>query len=316
MVPGSRRRPLPRRARLLKPIQSAPRVSVLMTAFNREQYIAEAIESVLRSTMTDFELIVVDDCSSDGTAAIALEYAGRDPRIRAERNGENLGDYENRNRAARYARGEYLKYVDSDDMIYPHGLEVMVRCMEVWPDAALGLSAVPDPKGPSPRYLTPVEAYREHFFEHDLLGRAPGSAIIRRSAFEAVGGFSGRRQIGDHELWLKMARRFAVVKMPTDLLWDRQHSRQEKHYDGLVEKALMHEDVAVEALHAGDCPLDSHEREAALARISSNRARNFWLFLRSNGGLRQARKYRRGASLPASAIAAYAWDRVRRSAKR
>lgn len=292
-----------------------PAVSVLMTAYNRQKFISDAVESVLASTLSSFELIVVDDCSSDRTAEIAKEYEGRDPRVRLVRNETNLGDYANRNRAASYARGEYLKYVDSDDIIYPHGLEVMVRCMEAWPDAGFGVSAVPDEAGPCPRFLTPLEAYRENYFRRDLLGRAPGSAIIRRSAFEAVGGFSGRRQIGDHELWLKMARKFAVVKMPTDLLWDRQHGEQEKHYDRLVEKAIMHEDVAIAALHADDCPLDHAERKAALARIMSNRAGNFWLLLRSTGGLKLAREYRRSASIPASIIAGFAWDRLRKSAK-
>lgn len=292
-----------------------PLVSVLMTAHNREKYIAEALESVLASTLSSFELIVVDDCSSDRTADRARDYESQDPRVRVWINERNLGDYSNRNRAASYARGKYLKYVDSDDIIYPHGLEVMVRCMETCPDAGLGLSAAPDSAGPCPRLLTPIEAYREHFFERNFLGRAPGSAIIRRSAFEAVGGFSGQRQIGDHELWLKIARRFAVVKMPTNLVWDRQHRDQEKHYDSMVEKAVMHEDVEIKALHADDCPLVGDEREAALARIATNQARNFWGLLLSTGGIKVARDYRRSASLSAPVIAAFAWDRLLQTVK-
>lgn len=313
MVSGSRRRPLPRRTRLLKPIQSTPRVSVLMTAFNREQYIAEAIESVLRSTMREFELIVVDDCSSDGTAAVARKYAGRDPRIRAVCNEQNLGDYVNRNRAASYARGEYLKYVDSDDVIYPHGLEVMVRCIEAFPDAGLGLSAVFDPDLPYPQYLTPEQAYREHFFVRDILGRAPGSAIIRRDAFERVGGFSGRRQVGDHELWLKIARSFGVVKMPADLVWSRQHAEQEKAYDSEVDKAVMHEEVLVAAVRAADCPLPKNERDAALACVSRNQARNYWRFMIQGGGPRAAQAYRRRVEIPASTLLSFAFERLRRA---
>jgi glycosyltransferase involved in cell wall biosynthesis len=289
-------------------------VSVLMTAYNREPYIGEAVESVLRSTFSDFELIVADDHSLDGTVDIVRRYEARDPRIRVVVNEKNLGDYSNRNEAAAHARGKYLKYLDSDDAIYPHGLEVMVRCMEAYPDAALGLSAIPDPAGPCPRYLTPADAYREHFFERDLLGRAPGSAIIRRTAFEAVGGFSGLRQVGDHELWLKIARRFPVVKMPTDLVWDRQHPDQEKHYDGPVEKALMHEEVQIAALNADDCPLNAAERAAALERLAESRARNYWQLLRSRGGLRLANRYRRDAEVSAGDIARFAWGRVSRSA--
>ncbi|MEJ7759426.1 MAG: glycosyltransferase family A protein [Gemmatimonadaceae bacterium] len=289
-----------------------PTVSVLITAYNRETFIGEAIESVLRSSLEDLEIVIVDDDSSDQTAEIARRYAAADPRIRLFVNQTNLGDYPNRNRAASHAKGIYLKYVDSDDVIYPHGLEAMVRCMEAFPDAGLGLSALPDPAGPCPRLLSPVEAYRENFFYRDLLGRAPGSAIIRRSAFNAVDGFSGRKQVGDHELWLKLARRFPVVKMPTDLVWDRQHPDQEQNYDSTVEKAVMHEGVQIAALAAHDCPLSEHERDDALGRLREASARKYWYFLRSGGGWRIAQEYRGRASVPSRAILSVAWNRLAR----
>ena len=85
---------------------TTPLVSVLMTAYNREKYIAEAIESVLASTYTFFELIIVDDCSTDNTVLIAKSYQERDPRIKLFVNKQNLGDYPNRNVAASFASGE------------------------------------------------------------------------------------------------------------------------------------------------------------------------------------------------------------------
>ena len=94
-----------------------PLVSVLMTSYNREKYIGLAIESVLNSTYQNWELIICDDCSSDGTVEIAKSFAKKDARIRVYINERNLGDYPNRNRAAQYAVGTYLKYVDADD--YP-----------------------------------------------------------------------------------------------------------------------------------------------------------------------------------------------------
>src|SRR6476646_10196463 len=90
-------------------------VSVLMTAYNREKYIAEAVESVLASTYTNFELIVVDDGSTDNTVTIAKSFEARDYRIKLYINEKNLGDYPNRNKAAGYASGEYIVFVDSDD---------------------------------------------------------------------------------------------------------------------------------------------------------------------------------------------------------
>jgi glycosyltransferase involved in cell wall biosynthesis len=115
-------------------------VSVLMTVYNRRHFLGDAVRSVLASTFDDFELIICDDCSHDGSPDLAEEFARKDSRIRVYRNERNLGDYGNRMQAASLATGVYLKYVDSDDQIYPHGLEVMVRNLQRHPDAAIALS--------------------------------------------------------------------------------------------------------------------------------------------------------------------------------
>ena len=85
-----------------------PLVSVLMTSYNRENYIAEAIESVLASTYKNFELIIVDDRSKDRTVEIARSYESKDDRVKVYINEKNLGDYPNRNKAASYAKGFYI----------------------------------------------------------------------------------------------------------------------------------------------------------------------------------------------------------------
>ena len=105
---------------------SLPLVSVLMTAYNREIYIAQAIESVLQSTYTNFELIIVDDGSTDSTLSIAKKYAEADERVYVYQNETNLGDYNNRNRAASLAKGMLYKYLDSDDVIYPCSIEIII----------------------------------------------------------------------------------------------------------------------------------------------------------------------------------------------
>src|SRR5258708_39815278 len=103
-------------------MKSDPLVSILMTAYNREKYIAEAIESVLTSSYTNFELIIVDDCSTDNTLTIAKSYEKNDARIKVYLNEKNLKDYPNRNRAASHAKGKYIKYLDYDDKINNWGL--------------------------------------------------------------------------------------------------------------------------------------------------------------------------------------------------
>lgn len=205
-----------------------PLVSVLMTAYNREKFIAAAIESVLASSYVNFELIVVDDGSSDATVSIARGYEQKDRRIRVYINEKNLGDYPNRNQAASLAKGKYLKYLDSDDLIYEYGLEVFVRYMERNPESAIGLCYRKNiTHQPFPWVLSPEESIRHHFFNEGFLDCAPTGTIIRRDRFEEVGGFSGKRMVGDLELGLKIASRYKVMILPPALTFWRNHGDQE-----------------------------------------------------------------------------------------
>jgi glycosyltransferase involved in cell wall biosynthesis len=213
-----------------------------MTCFNREKYIATAIESVLGSTYSNFELIIVDDHSTDETLKIAKEYAAKDERIKVYVNEKNLGDYPNRNKAASLAKGKYIKYVDSDDYIYPTGLEIMVRSMEKFPEAGFGLCSLkPDTERPFPFMLQPKEAYEYHFFGPGLFHKGPLTAIFLKSAFDEMGGFKEDRMISDTDMWHRMALQFPVVLMPDGIVWQRKHDAQELNdaYDYIIEGAKI-----------------------------------------------------------------------------
>ena len=214
----------------LKTIESAlhPLVSVLMTSYNRENYIAEAISSVLASNYPNFELIIVDDCSQDNTVKIIKEFVVKDTRVRFYQNESNLGDYPNRNKAASYAQGKYLKYVDADDAIYPWGLSILVYCMEKFPNAGWGLCSLEqDDNNLFPFELTPPEIYEYHYFTKSLFHKAPLSAIFRKDAFDSIGGFSGKRQMSDTEMWHLIGLKNNLVLMPHGLVWYRRHPEQE-----------------------------------------------------------------------------------------
>ena len=263
---------------------SAALISVLMTAYNREKYIAEAIESVLASSFKDFELIIVDDCSNDHTVEIARRYKS-DPRVQVHMNQKNLGDYPNRNRAASLARGKYLKYLDSDDVIYPHGLEVMVSSMKQFPEAVLGFcsrtSDGTDDRvrplsnhGPAPAQVSPAEAYVQHFLKGGFLDAGPSGTIIRTSAFHAVGGFTGKRFVGDTEMWLRLAARWPVVRLVQGLVWWRQHYQQEIVFERAdIEVVVNRYLVFLEALGASKCPLCPKRRKDVLAWLHRSHAR-------------------------------------------
>lgn len=231
-----------------------PLVSVLMTSYNRERYIGTAIESVLASTYKDLELIIVDDRSKDKTVDIARGYADKDARVRVYINEQNLGDYPNRNKAAGYAAGKYLKYVDADDYLYPWGLELLVRMMEAFPDAGWGLCSLPQVVGqPYPFQLGPQQAYEHHYLGPGLFHKAPLSSIFRKEAFVKAGGFSDRRMVGDMEMWHRMALHFPVLLMPDGIVWYREHDSQE--FNDAGQFTVRYEEITIQYLKDPACPL-------------------------------------------------------------
>jgi glycosyltransferase involved in cell wall biosynthesis len=248
---------------------TAPLVSVLMTAYNREKYIEEAIESVLAQTFTDFELIIVDDASKDRSLVIASRYTS-DPRVRVYLNEQNLGDYPNRNRAAQFARGRYLKYLDSDDLMYPHCLEIMTRQMEQFAEGGIGFEGEKEADWPRPFpfVLSPAEVYRDHFFGRGVLSQGPTRTIIRTDVFREFGGFRPERYTGDTEFWFRVTRKKPLVICYSGLTWWRQHPEQQIKSELLDCSVVVRRyRLGASALTARDCPLAQRERRLALKRI-------------------------------------------------
>lgn len=105
-------------------------ISVLMPAYNAAPYIAEAIHSILNQTFADFELIVIDDCSTDKTYQIVSELALFDSRIKVIKNAINLGIAGNRNKALSLARGKYIAWQDADDVSFPERLTLQYEFLE------------------------------------------------------------------------------------------------------------------------------------------------------------------------------------------
>lgn len=239
-----------------------------MTCYNREKYIAEAIESVLNSSYKDWELIICDDRSADSSVAIIKRYADRDSRIKYYVNDTNLGDYPNRNRAAGYASGKYLKYLDADDLIYPWGLELLISMMEKFPGAGWGLCSLEqDDKYIFPFELSPEQAYIYAYFGPGLFHKAPLSSIIKKQIFDETGGFSGKQHLGDFEMWHLFACKFPVVLMPHGIVWHRIHDQQQSS-DNRINPFVSFK-YTVSALHyfqtSSSIPLSSDKRQKVMA---------------------------------------------------
>ena len=249
-----------------------------MTSYNREKYIAEAIESVLASTYKNFELLVVDDGSKDNTVGIAKKYAQNDSRVKVYVNENNVGDYPNRNKAASYATGKYIKYVDSDDTIYPWGLEILVTQMEANPTAGYGLCSLPqDEEKPYPILLSPAEAYMYNYSSRGIFQKAPLSAIIRRDVFEKENGFLPQRMSSDFEMWHRLSLKHDVLLMCDGVVWSRAHAGREmadaRDYMDTYEK------ITVKYLTHPECPLPADKVKHVLSilkkRLQRDTLKNF-----------------------------------------
>jgi glycosyltransferase involved in cell wall biosynthesis len=258
-----------------------PLVSILTTAYNRQDFIAEAIESVLSSTYQNWELIIVDDVSMDNTVAIAKIYEAKDPRIKVYVNEQNLGDYPNRNMAASYAKGMFLVWVDSDDTMFPDALAKWVLAMQQH-DVKFGIFAKMGNE--EPVVLPPDKAIQQHFFGKPILSFGPAATITDREYFITHKGFPEKYgPANDMYQHLKMAASTNTLIFNFPLINYRLHDGQELNnpYGYLYNNYNYLKD----ALHELDLPLS---KKQILFLSNKNKRRfivNAFKYLKSTGEL-------------------------------
>lgn len=262
-----------------------PLVSVLMTAYNREKFIAEAIESVLASTYRNFELIIVDDCSKDETVAIAKDFAAKDNRITVYVNEKNLDQFPNRNKAASYAKGSIIMCVDSDDTIYPEGIDYVVKQFDRFPNAKFALVyGQPDIK--EPVCLSPEESIRKHFYKNNHLLVGPGGTVIKAAYFKQIGGFPvAYGPAGDCYYNIKAASNADVILLPYIYFKYRVHGNQElfRKDSYLYNDYLYFEDV----VRLPELPLSTKEKKKLLRRNKKKFLFNTLMYFKNTGNLKE-----------------------------
>jgi len=206
-----------------------------MPVHNAEAFVGEAIESILAQTFADFEFIIVDDCSTDGSLRVIRSYD--DPRIVLLRNETNLGVARSLNRGLEMARGEYLARMDADDRCAPERLEKQVAYLQAHPElAAVGTWArLIDAEGRATgkEYLTPCEPAE---IRREAIRRigipAHATAMIRTAALRRLGGYRPWRYVEDYDLWLRLTDQEACVAAIPEYLYEiRRHENQETRRD-------------------------------------------------------------------------------------
>ena len=235
-----------------------PTVSVCVPTFNSAKYLRECLDSILSQTFTDFELLIVDNYSSDETPSIAKEYADRDRRIRVIVNEQNIGAVPNFNRCVGLAQGSWIKFVFSDDFIAPRCLELMLAASK--PESALICCRrnilLEDGRIESRRLLDEIfpglteisandycNAFLDELrlgftgkFENNWIGE-PTNVMMRRSVFYRLGIFNPYLDgYCDLEFWTRVAAHVGIIYVPETLATFRVHkqalhriSRSEAH---------------------------------------------------------------------------------------
>lgn len=263
-----------------------PKVTVLLAVHNGEPYVREAVRSVLEQTFTNFELLVVDDASTDDTIGIVDGFA--DERIRILRSDRNVGQVPSLNRGLAEARGEYIARLDADDACLPARLERQVEVLDADPRVGLvgtWMEAVDDRGRLLGRLQKTLEDYVDFLF-HTLIMRvyvSHPSAMYRRAPVLRLGCYDeATGPAEDKDLWRKLAlERFEARIVPEPLvryrLHDLQLSQVRADYQRQVDAASQDRFLTqlapdadappVRTLLAGDPNAWSHDPQTSLRGI-------------------------------------------------
>jgi glycosyltransferase involved in cell wall biosynthesis len=211
-----------------------PRVSIGLPVFNGENYLSEALDSILAQTYSDFELIISDNASTDRTPEICKAYAARDPRIRYYRNAKNLGASPNFNRVFELSSGEYFKWAAYDDLIAPDFLLQCVVALDQNPAVVLCYprAKLIDERGiflanydPKPNTCSskPQERFRNLILAPHMALQVFGlmrASILKRTAL--IGNYPS----SDEVLLAELALLGPFYELPERLFFNRIHPEQ------------------------------------------------------------------------------------------
>ena len=210
----------------------APVFSVVMPAYNAEATVGESIGSVLAQTMTDWELLVVDDCSTDGTLEVCRSFS--DPRIRALQTPRNVNAAGARNTALEQARGEYVAFLDSDDLAAPNRLERQLRFFRENPSVSVcGTYVETFTTGPLAKTCEPIcypvadGPIKSSMFFYDPF--VTSSVSVRAGALREAGRpvFSEEYAPSeDYDLWARLIEKVRFANLPEYLNRYRLHGKQ------------------------------------------------------------------------------------------
>lgn len=207
----------------------APSVSIVIPAYNQLAFLKETVTSVQQQTVKDWELLIIDDASSDGTWAWLQQI--QDRRIRVFHNPQNLERVATRNRGLQEARGEFIMFLDHDDLLRPTALEKLEKALSSNPKlvGAYGARMMFGERGYTIRELHPRFSFTKRIWADILFGcpAAPSQCLYRTEIVRAVGGWRREAtQVEDRDLWVRVALRGPARILPEIVVDYRWHKQQ------------------------------------------------------------------------------------------
>ncbi len=249
-----------------------PELSIIMPLYNTEMYVAQAIQSLLSQTYTDFELIIVDDGSTDKSLEIVKSF--KDSRIKIMRNQQNQGIVFSRNRGLKEAVGEYIAPFDSDDIAMPDKFRKQIDFLKTHPDFGLIGSWIKmiDENGKFIKkkwrlFAKPEEIPAQLLFRNYF---AQSSVVIRREALPVSGYENGFSFGEDYRMWIDIAKKYKMWNYPECLLLYRVHSKNttsininniEKHEKMIFEYSFKFLNIEIDENSASILQLINNEEK-------------------------------------------------------
>ena len=184
------------------------KISIIMGIYNCATTLAEAIDSIINQTYTNWELIMCEDGSKDNTKEVAEEYVNKYPdKIKLIQNEENMGLNYTLNRCLEHSTGDYIARMDGDDISLPHRFETEIKVLEENPDITIVSSSMIlfDENGEWGKIVHKAEPKGSDFVYKNQICHAP--CMVRKEAYIAVGGYTVDEKllrVEDYHLWIKM----------------------------------------------------------------------------------------------------------------
>lgn len=243
-----------------------PTVSVLLPVYNAEKFLNEAIESVISQSLVDWELILIDDGSTDSSLNILETFATQDSRIKIYKNEQNLGLIATLNKGVELCNGDYIARMDADDIMQPNRLEKQVLFLER--NRGYGMcgtnALIIDQEGHETGRI--VNLASNELLRINLLFSVPfvhPSIMFRKEIFNDIEYDLDYKHVEDYDLWVRFSTEWKIANLPDFLFKYRWHDKNvsivHRQYQDEMKHKIILRQLAELDLHPDEQQLEAHE---------------------------------------------------------